>query len=349
MTSEISGEPLHTRCLAIAFSQGTGASIDFRADIFDLRKSGLMELAGRIASAGIIHKMELHGAFCGESGRLDRIEWSQSHVMHEANRSTKGECCRDPMGRLTDLVGAPLGEGFAAELKRRFGGPLGCTHVSTLFQELSAFAARFRGVLRERPDLVPGRVPGERLARRSVFFDAFLPDDAPTTTRIGVRLSDFFFAAREASDGETMLRHDEVRVVADAELSTWQLRSLGGRERSRQGPTCDAAPWQSRDDALREFATQSLRGGIMRAFLARFSERAEDACLLSALLSLAPGMTQVGAALSDVLVPSSSARPGGFGSSGPGPCYMLRSDGPLIESLFGRDANAAGGADSNRS
>jgi len=123
--------------------------------------------------------------------------------------------------------------------------------------------------------------------------------------------------------------------VAEAELATWQLRSLGARERSREGPACGAAPWQSRDDALQAFSTQSLRGGIMRSFLARFSERAEDACLLSALLSLAPGMTQVGAALSEVLVPSSATRPGGFASLGPGPCYMLRGDGPLIETLFG--------------
>ncbi len=334
MNSEISGEPLHTRCLAIAFSQGAGDSIEFRADLFDLRKSGLMELAGRIASAGIIHKMELLGAFSATSGRLERIAWHQSHVMHEANRKTRGECCRDPMARLEGLVGTPLGEGFAAVLKQRFGGPLGCTHINTLFQELSAFAARFRGVLREDPTLPATRTPGERLARRSVFFDAFLPDDA-ATTRIGVRLSDFFFAARDAEENEKMLRHDEVRVVADAELATWQLRALGARERSRPGPVCDATPWRARDDALQDLSTGSLRSGLTRAFLERFGERAEDAALLSALLCLAPGMTQVGAALSDVLVPSSASRPGGLGSLGPGPCYMLRAEGPLVESLFG--------------
>ena len=41
-------EPIHTRCLAVVFSQGEGDSVGFRADILDLRKGGLMALAGRI-------------------------------------------------------------------------------------------------------------------------------------------------------------------------------------------------------------------------------------------------------------------------------------------------------------
>lgn len=343
MTSAISGEPLHTRCLAVAFSQGAGTSIEFRADIFDLRKSGLMELVGRIASAGIIHKMELHGAFSPETGRLERIEWAESHVMHEANRATKGECCRDPMGRLADLVGTPLGEGFAAELKKRFGGPLGCTHVNTLFQEVSAFVACLRVALRENPELPALREPGERIARRSVFFDALLAEDV-SATRIHARLMDFYFAARDPNGGEQMLAHDEVRVVADVGLTDWQLRALRGRERRRKGSTRDPSsetPWQSRDEDLAAFSGQALHGGIMRRFLERFSGSDADACLLSTLLSLAPGMTQVGAALSDGLAPSSSARPVGAASMGPGPCYMLRADGPLVETLFGSGARGS--------
>jgi hypothetical protein len=47
-------------------------------------------------------------------------------------------------------------------------------------------------------------------------------------------------------------------------------------------------------------------------------------------------MTQVGAALSDSLVPSSAARPIDSPLAGPGPCYMLRAEGPLVQTLFGR-------------
>ena len=79
----------------------------------------------------------------------------------------------------------------------------------------------------------------------------------------------------------------------------------------------------------------------MRRFLERFSGSDADACLLSTLLSLAPGMTQVGAALSDGLAPSSSARPDGAASLGPGPWYMLRAAGPLVVTRFGSGARGS--------
>ncbi|MBY0402001.1 DUF2889 domain-containing protein [Myxococcota bacterium] len=332
MLSGISGEPLHTRCLAVAFSQGGGPSIEFRADILDLRKSGLMALAGRISSAGIIHKMELRGAFSAETGELERIEWDQSHVMHEANPSTRGECCRDPMARLKGLVGAPLGQGFGSALKQHFGGPLGCTHINTLFQELSAFAARFRTVLKNHPELARSRQPGERLARRSLFFDASLPEDI-ALTQLSVRLADVFFAARDEHGGEQLFSHDEVRVVTEAELKGWRLGRIEARERCRSGPSCGDQPWQSRNEEVSALGGQLLSGGVIRFCLERFGGRDEDARLLSALLCLAPAMTQVGAALSEALTTSASARMGGLANMGPGPCYMLRADGPLVATL----------------
>ena len=48
-------------------------------------------------------------------------------------------------------------------------------------------------------------------------------------------------------------------------------------------------------------------------------------------------MTQVGAALSDSLVPSTSMRPSGSGFALPSVCYMLRSKGPLMQSIMGSD------------
>ena len=69
-----------------------------------------------------------------------------------------------------------------------------------------------------------------------------------------------------------------------------------------------------------------------RFCLEHFGKRDQDARLLSALMSLAPGMTQVGAALSDTLAPSYTARPEGLGGlAGPGPCYLLRSEGALMQ------------------
>ena len=343
MELNITGEPVHTRCLAIALTQGQGESIEFRADILDLRKAGLIALGGRIATAGIIHKMELRGAFSRETGCIERIEWDQSHVMHEANLATKGECCRDPMVRLKELVGTRLGEGFVNELKQCFGGPLGCTHINTLFRELSAFVSRQRVVAREAPDLQTARAPGERIASRSIFFDAFLPDDGANTV-ISVRLADIHYASTDENGSERLHSHDELRLVAEVELSSWQLRGVYARERRRLGPSCSDAPWRERDDELGDFAGRSSFGGMSRFCLERFGQREQDALLLSALLSLAPGMTQVGVTISDGLAPSSGAHPGGgLAEMDPGPCYMLRTGGPLMETLASGMPGAASG------
>lgn len=334
MQFQVSGEPAHTRCLAVALTQGAGASIDYRADILDLRKAGLMGLAGRIATAGIIHKMEVRGAFSSETGALERVEWDQSHVMHEANRVTNGECCRDPMQRLEALVGTGIGEGFVADLKLHFGGPLGCTHVNTLLHELSATVRQLREGPGKGESLRLARAPGERIASRSVFFDANFSDDGATIS-IGVRLTDACYAQQDDQGNERLASHDEVRLVADVELTGWKLREVLGRERSRRGPEFGPEAWRDRSDALRGLAGRSLGGGFTRSCLEEFGDRPADAQLLSALLCLAPGMTQVGVALSDSLAPSSSSgtRPVGSPLAGPGPCYMLRAGGPLMENL----------------
>lgn len=334
MKFAVSGEPLHTRCLAVAFTQGEGDSVGFRADILDLRKGGLMALAGRITMAGIIHKMELRGSFCVKTGTLERIEWDQSHVMHEANRATKGECCRDPMARLEGLVGTRLGEGFAASLKQCFGGPLGCTHVNTLFQELSAFVSRDRVMREKSAEYREARSVGDRLASRSLYFDAFSPMEDGQTTDLSVRMADIFYAPAGPNGTEGLFCHEEVGLLAEVDLAGWQVKQVQARERSRRGPNCEDSDWKIRSDELGDFAGRSLGGGMARHCLDRFGGSEPDARLLSALLSLAPGMTQVGAAVSNTLAPSSAARPLGSGLAGPGPCFMLRAEGPLMESII---------------
>ena len=158
-----------------------------------------------------------------------------------------------------------------------------------------------------------------------------------------MRLADRLYAEPGPDGSERLFAHDEVRLVATVELAGWQLRSIRAGERLRRGPTFVDAPWQSREDSLGGFSGRSLGGGMARYCLERLGERKEDALLLSTLLSLAPGMTQVGVAVSDVLAPSSASRPGGLAPAGPGPCYMLRTDGPLMETISsGRSRPEAG-------
>jgi len=346
MNFDITGEPAHTRCLAIALRQGKGegeeSSIDFRADILDLRKGGLMELAGCYASAGIIHKMEVLGRFRLDTGEIEAIDWSQSHVAHEANDATRGECCRDPMQRLGSLVGVPLGKAFALEFKQRFGGPLGCSHITTLLQELSSVVTR----LQRTGSAAPGhrREPGERIVTRSVFLDGHFTNGG-ATTEVSVRVAELEIGGKDESGNELFASHDEARIVAEVDLTKRELLRVAGGQRTRsasdgvQDPSPEADRWTSRSEDLSSFAGSSLSGGMARTCLERFGTAPEDELLLSAMLSLSPGMTQVAAALTD-----SSTRIQATGGRGPlkggGPCFMLRSEGPLMARLFGEDEPA---------
>lgn len=329
-------EPSHTRCLDIALVAGEGETLEFRADILDLRKAGLMALAGRVATAGIIHNMTLLGRCHATSGEILDLSWEQSHVMHEANAASRGECCRDPMGRLRGLVGARLGEGFREDLKRNFGGALGCSHVNTLFQELSRTIAHHMAQRPADPTLAAGQAARARVARRAIFFDAFLPE-AGTLATLRVRLSDAQYGAAGPGGDEVMAQHAEVRLAARVDLMGWKIEDLRAAERSRGGPEIGAEAWTDRSGLVAELIGQSLGGGMARRCADRFAGHEQRACLLSALLCLAPGMTQVGAGLSDALEPSTGARPERTGSplSGGGPCYLLRGDGPLMQIITG--------------
>ena len=144
---------------------------------------------------------------------------------------------------------------------------------------------------------------------------------------------DMKYGVADAAGNESMARHAEVRLAARVELMGWLLLSLRASERARTGPAIESADWTDRSEAVGEFEGKSLGGGMARLCAERFGDAPQDACLLSALLALAPGMTQVGAGLSDSLVPSPAARPQQTGAplGGAGPCYMLRGDGPLLQ------------------
>lgn len=331
MKFEVSGEPIHTRCLAVELQHAAGDTIHFRGDLLDLRKSGLMELAGVYANAGIIHRMKLEGGFSRATGALEQIDWSQSHIAHEANPATRGECCRDPMVRLRGLVGARLGEGFPLQLKELFGGILGCSHITTLFREISAFVSRL-GESRLNGTRNAERGPGERIASRSVFLDGSLSAGVPEV-ELSVRVADLELDGIDTAGDEVFASLDEVRLVAGVELEGMCLRDLHAGQRTRVASCPEDPVWRSRSGDLEGFAGGSLFGGMARLGLERFGNSPDDATLLSAVLSLSPGMTQVAAALTEA--PTRTRASGGSASFPQGgPCYMLRAGGPLVNRLI---------------
>lgn len=334
MDFTVAGEPAHTRCLDLVLRQAEEGRLAFRGDLLDLRKGGFMDLAGHLASAGIIHRMEIHGEFDAATGVIESIGWEQTHVAHESNDATGGECCRDPMQRLEGLVGTTFGSGFVSGLKQHFGGPLGCTHINTLFQQTSALIAGLKDDEQGWQGYAESRQPGDRIASRSVFLDG-VGLEGGEAVDLCVRVSDLTLAEVDPAGNEQLASHDELRLVATVEFAGWSIRAMRAAERCRAASAFDDAEWVARTPEVEDFAGQSLAGGMARTCLERFGGEPANARLLSALLSLAPGMTQVPASLTDSIAPSR----GGYDGSqlaGPGPCYMLRAGGPLMESLRSR-------------
>lgn len=328
----IAGEPAHTRCAAIALRLAEGDRIAFRADILDLRKAGLMELAGAFASAGIIHKMEVVGHFAWPGAEITDVAWSQSHVAHEPNPAARGECCRDPMERLGDLVGISLGPSFPLAFKQGFGGPLGCSHITTLMQELSAVVTRLQ---RRRPDPFGHRSAGERLLTRSVFLDG-VTTPGSFESEISVRVAELELDGVDERGDERFHSYGEARLVARTDLVKRTIASLEAGQRERDAAAPEASAWLSRSDDVAGFVGGSLSGGMARRCLEQFGGEPNDELLLSALLHLSPGITQVAAALADSIArsqgPPGENRPL---PAGGGPCYMLRTDGPLMARIMG--------------
>jgi hypothetical protein len=172
------------------------------------------------------------------------------------------------MARLEGLIGKELGEGFDAELKQCFGGPLGCTHVNTLLHELSSVVSRLFVARNRHPELAGSRPTGERIASRSVFFDAFFPHGSATTT-LSVRIAELDFAPLDTEGNEVLFSHGEARLLAEVELAGWLLRGMQAKERFRRGPSCEDTAWRPRTEDLVDFSERSLGGGMTRFCLER--------------------------------------------------------------------------------
>jgi hypothetical protein len=121
-----------------------------RGDVIDLRKNGCVPSVDDVQPAGIIHMMKIELDLEPDSLRMDRVAVDQPFVAVEASKATKGECCRDPAPRLVALAGETLDPGFTRRLAGAFGGPLGCSHLLTLFQLMASTVPRAIAFERDR-------------------------------------------------------------------------------------------------------------------------------------------------------------------------------------------------------
>ena len=323
------GQPLHTRALSITLAARTDGKIDVHGAIVDLRKRGLVPVAGDLQGCGIVHDMRLAGVVEPSSAILESITAEQRSIAFEPCAATEGESCRDPVGRIAALAGSRLDASWSPRLGQEIGGPRGCSHLLTLGHVLGSTTARALERERALYPTPPQRYPGQRIWKRDLVIDGHEP--AAGRLQLAAQLNDVHFAPAPAL-ARPMERFAEdvgVQVLTEVDLGTMTLGETRAAER-RRIPGDLAAPWQPRDDRTTWMAGARLTGGITGELFTRLGADPEQRPLLDTLLMLAPALIQCMAALSDVWLASAQANPtlvgmGGMADS----CYMWRTGGAL--------------------
>lgn len=348
MPLSITGVPLHTRSLTSVASLRADGRWSVRGDVIDLRKCGFVPMSHDIQPAGIIHHMTIELIVDPGSLRIDELVTSQPHVAVEASIRTDGECCRDPAPLLQQLAGEVIDDTFTKKLSGSFGGPLGCSHLLTLF--FGMVAAIPRAVAREaeiRLEHEESRAPGERLFWRSIFIDGYEIDDGGV--ELSVQLADVHSHPHHAvqSPLDRLDQQQEARVIARVEPPGFEVVQLRAARRTRRMPNLADTVWQDCSDALVPLLGHPVVPGLSRRVRELLQHDEANALVRDALLQLAPGHIQVLAAITERWFAPSRKPQGrtlesnedGIVASGPpvgaiggmvDSCYMWRSGSPLI-------------------
>ena len=347
MQLPVTGHPLHTRSLTLVVSQREDGRLRARGDVVDLRKCGFVPMTSGIQPAGTIHQMWIELVVDPATRRIDSVATGQPFVAVEPAPATGGECCRDPAPRLEALAGEVLDGGFNKRLSKVFGGPLGCSHLLSLFQLMATAMPRAldreAAVLESTP---ARRRPDERLFWRSLFLDGF--EAADGALELAVQFHDFHGHPDEGVENplDRFVRQDELRIFARVETPSLAMTDLRAFERIRERDTLMTADWEDRAAAIAELVGKPIIPGLAGRIFETLPATPENAVLRDALLQLAPGQIQVMAAMtdrwfsraSDAEVSDSASRDrgpqvasiGGMADS----CYMWRAGGALAKARW---------------
>jgi len=307
--------------------------------VIDLRKNGFVPTHYAIQPSGIIHMMSIEIDFDPESLEMKSIAVDQPFVAIEPSAATGGECCRDPAPRLVDLEGECLDAGFTKRLSVHFGGPLGCSHLLTLFQLMASTIPRAarEEAERLREEGIENEV-GDRFYRRSLFLDGFERDRE--TIDVSIQLADTHSrpAPPDARITDRLRTSHEWKTLASIDRKRFKIKAFDAMERKRSADTLGSASWVSHQAIVSELIDAPLIPGLAGRLFKLLGPKAEFAPLLDSLLQLAPGFIQITAALMDerfeqrdeTAEGEDPPRPAVSGVGGnTNSCYLWREDAPM--------------------
>lgn len=337
MQLSVTGQPLHTRSLAMTLDVDLDGRWWARGYVIDIRKTGFAAMPTSLQPAGLIHDMTIDLRLDPETLRIEKLDTAQAMVAIEPSPRSGGECCRDPASNLQALVGECIDLDFSRKLSATFGGPNGCSHLLALFFFMTA------GVLaaadHERGQSRIGsadRNAGERLFQRSLSLDGLLQEDG--SVDLSMQVGDYHLSPeRTTPDTLERLEHEhDIRIRARVRVSDQLLVALTAIERKRNHESLDAA-WHERPEWGTELVDTPILGGFASRVRACCGDDPEQRLLSDALLQLAPGHFQVLAAFADQWAGNRSSSGDGKGGEGSDAsasamranCYMWRPGGFL--------------------
>ena len=346
----VQGLPLHTRSLTVSLRKTAADRWLARGDVIDLRKNGFVPTSYDIQPAGVIHSMSIELDLDPESLRMDAIRVEQPFVAVEPSEATGGECCRDPAPRLFELAGECLDDAFPAKLSAKFGGPLGCSHLLTLFQLMASAIPHAAAIEHARAEREGTRhAVGDRFFRRAVFVDGLRRTDERIDVAVGLTDSMTRPWSADSHSLERVERFHEVKIAATVDRKRFEFGEFEVLERIRDADSLEDVEWRDETGTFASFVGSTVLPGLAKRIFGLTDETPALFAIRDALLMFAPGFIQIIAAQMDLFFEERArardagtepdvARLGG----NPGACFMWREGGPIEKATFTMNDQARG-------
>jgi len=140
-------EPLHQRDYLVRAYKRDDSSALIRGAVMDLRPG--RPFADRVAAAGGNddgRPLPIHHMIVDLVVAYPDMTIIDADVVFESHPHS---ACPGIKPRYRELIGLSIARGFTHEVRRRFGGPRGCTHTTALLQAMSPVAVQCSFAMRD--------------------------------------------------------------------------------------------------------------------------------------------------------------------------------------------------------
>ena len=319
--------PLHTRMISLRLVWGEPETVVADGRIFDLRKRGIVPMAGKLRGPGVVHDMAVRLTLTYPDLCIGAVSSSMTAFPFAGGPLTQGEGCPDRLADVQRLVGASLREQYGPVLMGAVGGPRGCFHVFTLLRLLGPTMEW--AVERERarrPDHA-GAAVGSPIFVRSIVMDA----NKSEGLQIGLRgvLSDIHYPpGADALPLEEELEESfEATADLQTEIPSMAITAASARVR-RAGPGVDAVGSWAPVSRAADLVGRVMVKGYTAEVQSVFTDTSGLEPLQHLLFMLGPTLMQCMPSLVEELEvrPRRAESPQAAIDS----CHMWRAGGPLV-------------------